>query len=201
MDSTWVTAREHTSNRFQMKNATEPFFAVSLSAIRKHSTVCQDRTTHAQTAKRLWVCKAYGPAPEVQHVEGRAAMAVTHKTKAQLLQELVVLRQRNAQLEAAVAEQQQTAAAERASAQRYRHMVEQSLGLMCMHSLDGTLLAVNPAATQALGYAPEAWRGRNLREFLAPAVQPLFEAYLARIRHEPRDSGLMRLVTATGEER
>src|SRR5215471_4612221 len=146
-------------------------------------------------------CKAYGPAPEVQHVEGRAAMAVTHKTKAQLLQELVVLRQRNAQLEAAVAEQQQTAAAERASAQRYRHMVEQSLGLMCMHSLDGTLLAVNPAAAQALGYAPEAWRGRNLREFLAPAVQPLFEAYLARIQHQPTDSGLMCLLTRTGEER
>src|SRR5215831_12822475 len=98
MDSTWVTAREHTSNRFQMKNATEPFFAVSLSAIRKHSTVCQDRTTHAQTAKRLWVCKAYGPAPEVQHVEGRAAMAVTHKTIAHHVLERVVERQSHDQL-------------------------------------------------------------------------------------------------------
>ena len=72
---------------------------------------------------------------------------------------------------------------------------------MCMHTLDGTLLAVNPAAARALGYEPEAWQGRNLREFLAPAVQPFFEAYLARIQHQPTDSGLMRLVTTTGEER
>ena len=72
---------------------------------------------------------------------------------------------------------------------------------MCMHTLDGTLLAVNTAAARALGYGPEAWQGRNLREFLAPAVQPLFEAYLVRIQHQPTDSGLMRLVTKTGEER
>jgi PAS domain S-box-containing protein len=52
-----------------------------------------------------------------------------------------------------------------------------------------------------LGYEPEAWQGRNLREFLAPAVQPLFEAYLARIQHQSTDSGLMCLVTQTGEER
>jgi len=128
-------------------------------------------------------------------------MAATKKTKAQLLLELAALRQRNAQLEAAVAEQRQTEAAVRDSAQRYHHMVEHSLGLICMHTLDGTLLEVNPAAAQALGYGPTEWQGRNLREFLAPAVQPLFEAYLARIQHQPTDSGLMRLVTKTGEER
>jgi PAS domain S-box-containing protein len=128
-------------------------------------------------------------------------MEVTNKTKAQLLKELAALRRRNAQLAATVAAQRQAEAAVRASEQRYRHLVEQSLGLMCMHTLDGTLLAVNPAAARALGYGPEAWQGRNLREFLAPAVQPLFEAYLARIQHQPTDSGLMCLVTQTGEER
>jgi PAS domain S-box-containing protein len=128
-------------------------------------------------------------------------MAVTDKTKAQLLQELATLRRRNARLAATVAAQRQAEAAVRASEQRYRHLVEQSLGLMCMHTLDGTLLAVNPAAARALGYEPEAWQGRNLREFLAPAVQPLFDIYLARIRHQPTDSGLMCLVTKTGEER
>ena len=128
-------------------------------------------------------------------------MAATKKTKAQLLQDLAALRQRNAQLEAAVAKHTQTEAAVRDSEQRYHHMVEHSLGLICMHTLDGTLLEVNPAAAQALGYGPTEWQGRNLREFLAPAVQPLFEAYLARIQHQPTDSGLMRLVTKTGEER
>ena len=128
-------------------------------------------------------------------------MAATKKTKAQLLQDLAALRQRNAQLEAAVAKHTQTEAAVRDSEQRYHHMVEHSLGLICMHTLDGTLLAVNPAAARALDYGLEEWRGRNLREFLAPAVQPFFEAYLARLQHQPTDSGLMRLVTKTGEER
>jgi len=128
-------------------------------------------------------------------------MAVTNKTKAQLMKELAALRRRNAQLAATVAAQRQAQAAVRTSEQRYHQLVEQSLGLMCMHTLDGTLLAVNTAAARALGYGPEAWQGRNLREFLAPAVQPLFEDYLARIQHEPTDSGLMRLVTKTGEER
>src|SRR5438093_6205638 len=128
-------------------------------------------------------------------------MAATQKTKAQLLQELATLRQRNAQLEAAVAKHTQTEAAVRDSEQRYHHMVDDSLGLICMHTLDGTLLAVNPAAARALGYGPEAWQGRNLREFLAPAVQPLFETYLAQIQHQPTDSGLMCLVTKTGQER
>jgi PAS domain S-box-containing protein len=128
-------------------------------------------------------------------------MATTKRTKVQLLQDLATLRQRIAQLEAAAAEQRQTEVAMRDHAQRCHHMVEHSLGLICMHTLDGTLLAVNPAAAQALGYGPAEWRGRNLREFLAPAVQPLFEAYLARLQHQPTDSGLMRLVTKTGEER
>jgi len=128
-------------------------------------------------------------------------MAATTKTKDQLLKELAALRRHNAQLAATLAALRQTEAALRVSEHRYRHLVEQSLGLMCLHTLDGTLLAVNPAAAQVLGYEPEEWRGRNLREFLAPAVQTLFETYLARIQHQPTDSGLLRLVTRVGEER
>ena len=116
-------------------------------------------------------------------------MAVTNKTKAQLMKELAALRRRNAQLAATVAAQRQAQAAVRASEHRYHQLVEQSLGLMCMHKLDGTLLAVNTAAARALGYGPEAWQGRNLREFLAPAVQPLFEGYLARSSTSPRTAG------------
>src|SRR4029434_11347665 len=107
-------------------------------------------------------------------------MAETNKTQAQLLRELAALRRRNAQLATTVAAQRQVEESVRASEQRYRHLVEQSLGLMCMHTLDGTLLAVNPAATRALGYGPEAWQGRNLRALLAPAVQPIFTAHHTR---------------------
>ena len=85
-------------------------------------------------------------------------MATTKRTKVQLLQDLATLRQRIAELEAAATEQRQTEVAMRDHAQRYHHMVEHSLGLICMHTLDGTLLAVNPAAAQALGYGPAEWR-------------------------------------------
>lgn len=84
---------------------------------------------------------------------------------------------------------------------RYRHLVENSLGLICTHDLEGTVLSVNPAAADSLGYEPRVGIGRNLREFLAPATQHLFDDYLRRIREHSRDSGLMRVVRKDGSER
>ncbi|MGH9720661.1 MAG: PAS domain S-box protein, partial [Bryobacteraceae bacterium] len=43
--------------------------------------------------------------------------------------------------------------------------------------------------------------GRNLRDFLAPTVRHLFDGYLQRIRRNPVDSGLMRLLARDGTER
>ena len=83
----------------------------------------------------------------------------------------------------------------------YRLLVESSLGLMCIHDLDGVILSVNPAVATSLGYPPDQGRGRNLREFLAPAVRPLFEDYLRRIRRNEKDSGLMRLQASDGSDR
>lgn len=83
----------------------------------------------------------------------------------------------------------------------FRLLVEHSLGLMCVHDLEGVLLLINPAAAQALGYSPQECLGRSIRELLVPAVQPLFEAYLGRIRSNPSDSGLMRLQAKDGTER
>src|SRR6476469_3361384 len=82
-----------------------------------------------------------------------------------------------------------------------RLLVEHSLGLMCVHDLEGILLAVNPAVSQSLGYPVGEGVGRSLKTFLAPAVAPLFDQYLARIRTHGSDSGLMRLVARDGSER
>jgi PAS domain S-box-containing protein len=87
------------------------------------------------------------------------------------------------------------------SERRYRHLVENSLGLICTHDLDGTVLSVNPAAAQSLGYEPHEGVGKNLREFLAPDTRHLLDAYLERIRQNGSDSGLMRLVRRDGTER
>jgi len=59
---------------------------------------------------------------------------------------------------------------------------------------------VNPAAARALQWTPADGIGHNLREYLAPAAQPLFDDYLARMRRNPTDSGLMLLVAKDGTE-
>ena len=85
--------------------------------------------------------------------------------------------------------------------ERYRALVEASRALICVHDLDGTLLSVNPAAAQCLGYAPSDLVGTNLRDLLSPSVRNLFANYLERIRQAEADEGVMRVVTRTGEER
>ncbi|HYM13074.1 MAG TPA: PAS domain S-box protein [Bryobacterales bacterium] len=83
---------------------------------------------------------------------------------------------------------------------RYRRLVENSLGLICTHDLNGILLSINPAAAELLGCRPEEAIGRSLRGILAPSVQHLLDDYLLRIQHERADSGYMRLVARDGTE-
>jgi PAS domain S-box-containing protein len=123
------------------------------------------------------------------------------KTKKQLLEELTALRQRCAALEAALSPAPACPQARRADPVWYRHVVEHGLGLICMHDLDGVLLFVNPAAARLLGYEPHEGIGKKLSLFLAPSMRPHFGAYLERIRSQPTDSGLMRVITKHGEER
>jgi PAS domain S-box-containing protein len=83
----------------------------------------------------------------------------------------------------------------------YRSLAENSLGLMCCHDPDGVLLWINPAAASSLGYSPEEGIGMRLDSFLAPETRPLFNVYLARIRANGVDSGIMRLMTRHGDHR
>src|SRR5580765_3590518 len=73
----------------------------------------------------------------------------------------------------------------------FRSLVDHSLGLMCVHDLEGTLLFVNTAAAETLGFRPEDGIGWNLRRFLSPAVEEQFDGYLDRIRANGVDSGRM----------
>ena len=87
------------------------------------------------------------------------------------------------------------------SEKRYRHLVENSLGLICTHDLEGIVLSVNPAAASSLGYEPRDGIGRNLREFLSSGTRHRFDHYLARIREHAHDSGVMRVLRKDGTER
>ncbi|PYP89872.1 MAG: hybrid sensor histidine kinase/response regulator [Blastocatellia bacterium AA13] len=82
----------------------------------------------------------------------------------------------------------------------YRSIVENSLGFICTHDLDGLILNLNPAAAAALGYKPEEMIGKNLSEFIPPSRHGLYGHYLDTIRHENSDSGVMRLLRRDGGE-
>jgi two-component system cell cycle sensor histidine kinase/response regulator CckA len=75
------------------------------------------------------------------------------------------------------------------------------LGLVCIHSVDGHLLSVSPAGAKALGYDPEEMVGRHMQQFLPPDVRDQLPAYLDRIQKEGTASGLMRVVTKSGDEK
>lgn len=144
-------------------------------------------------------------------------MRDTAKTKVQLIAELEALREECARLQGTTSQGcqppatwptlQPTTQRQRAkpmgqpSEAWYRDVVEQGQGLICLHDLNGVLLYINPAAAQALGYKPEDGIGKKLSVFLTPTTRPLFQAYLQRIRQQPTDSGLMRLLTKDGQER
>src|SRR5829696_6025865 len=106
-----------------------------------------------------------------------------------------------AALEGITAAWQKTAEALHETERRYRELVEHSLGLMCTHDLTGTIVSVNAAAAASLGYRPDEGVGRNLRDFLSPETQHLFDGYLRRIQETGQDVGVMRVISRSGDSR
>lgn len=88
----------------------------------------------------------------------------------------------------------------RASEQRYRAVVDNSLGLICTHDLVGRLRSVNPATAKNSGWRADELIGTNMRELIAPEARPLFDDYLNRIKENGTDSGLMRVIDKAGHE-
>ncbi len=88
-----------------------------------------------------------------------------------------------------------------ASERRYRELVEDSLGLICTHDLDGNLTAVNPAAAASVGYDADALVGMNLRDVVVSRARHLVDPYLTRIRQVGRDAGLILVSARDGRHR
>ena len=89
----------------------------------------------------------------------------------------------------------------RDSEKRYRDLVDNSLGLIGAHDMEGRFLMVNPTTARVLGYEPSELIGRNMSEVIVPSVRKLFAGYLERIRHNGTDSGVLKMLTKGGEER
>jgi PAS domain S-box-containing protein len=83
----------------------------------------------------------------------------------------------------------------------FQDLVEHSHDLMCIHDLDGRLLAVNPAPARVLGYSVEELLEIPMREMIVPEFRPDFDAYLKDIAISGESHGWMGVVTRSGEQR
>jgi diguanylate cyclase (GGDEF)-like protein/PAS domain S-box-containing protein len=81
---------------------------------------------------------------------------------------------------------------------RFRKLFQHSLGLICTHDLEGNLISVNPAAARALDYGVGDLLGGNLAELMPPERRGEFAQYLARIRKNGMDSGLLPVMARDG---
>jgi PAS domain S-box-containing protein len=87
------------------------------------------------------------------------------------------------------------------SEDRYRDLVQHSEDLVCTHDLEGNLLSVNPAPARLLGYEVAEFLKIPMRELIVPDYRGLFDEYLARIKANGADKGLLCVMTRSGEQR
>jgi formate hydrogenlyase transcriptional activator len=80
-------------------------------------------------------------------------------------------------------------------------LVEHSQDLLCIHDLEGRLLSVNPTPARLLGYSVEEILQIPMRDLVAPEFRPQFDAYLSEIAKAGESSGLLAVMTRSGERR
>ena len=75
------------------------------------------------------------------------------------------------------------------------------MGLICTHTLEGIITSINPAASLSLGREEHELLGCPLSSVLPPDRHMYFQAYLAKIKEDLSDSGLMELIASDGSRR
>ncbi|MGE3512155.1 MAG: GAF domain-containing protein, partial [Vicinamibacterales bacterium] len=80
----------------------------------------------------------------------------------------------------------------------YRELVEHAQGIICYHTLDGTLQMVNGAACRILGRERDALVGSNLREYVPPEYWESYERYLQLAAQNGHFQGLLTLQGTAG---
>jgi PAS domain S-box-containing protein len=84
---------------------------------------------------------------------------------------------------------------------RYRDLVEHSCDLICTHDLDGRLLSINELPEKVLGYSRNEILNTPMRDLIPAADRRKFDDYLIRIRRDGVATGLVVVLTRSGERR
>jgi two-component system, OmpR family, sensor histidine kinase VicK len=84
-----------------------------------------------------------------------------------------------------VTEQREAETGLRTSEERYRQLVESSLGFICAHDLQGSLLSINSHAAATIGYEQEELIGTSLRNYVDPEHLADYDAYFTALQQEP----------------
>jgi len=86
-----------------------------------------------------------------------------------------------------VTEQRAAETALRDSETRYRELVENSLGFIFTHDLEGKLLSMNSHGSSALGYEQAEMIGKPLSDFVDHDHLADLESYFAALKEKPED--------------
>ena len=89
----------------------------------------------------------------------------------------------------------------RESEARYRQIVEGSLGMVCMHDLEGKLLSVNTHSAKSIGRSVDEMVGRPLSDFIPTDRRKALTPYLKQITTAGEAQGLLHLCDKQGEVR
>ena len=107
----------------------------------------------------------------------------------------------NENLKSEISKRHETTEELRASEQQNRDIIDKSLGYICTHKLDGTLISINPAAANALGYSPDEMIGKKIPDFMPKSGRRLFSLYLARIPKKFEIAGTFQVLPKESEPR
>lgn len=85
------------------------------------------------------------------------------------------------------------------SERKFRNFFENSIGLTCLHDLDGNILKINEKGCQMLGYEAEEVIGRNIVDFIPEENKQHFDAYLKSIIQNNETSGIITFLSKSEE--